>query len=159
MLCGKIAAGKSTLALKLAAPARHVLVSEDVWLKGLFADEMTDAADYVRCAHKLRGVMGPHVAEVLRGGLSVVLDFPANTVVQRAWMRGILDATNAAHALHLLTPPDAVCLERLHRRNARGDHAFAATEAQFHQFSKHFSAPTPDEGFTILHHPGDESFS
>lgn len=53
-------------------------------------------------------------------------------------------------AATLAAPPDAVCLVRLRARNTQGDHAFAATEEQFHRFARHFVAPTPDEGFTIV---------
>lgn len=152
MLCGKIAAGKSTLASSLGKTERTILLSEDSWLKDLFSDQMSSTSDYVRCAAKLRQVMGPHVASLLNAGVSVVLDFPANTVETRAWMRGILEQTNAAHQLHVLDASDPICLDRLHRRNAGGDHPFAATEAQFRQFSKHFVAPSPDEGFILVRH-------
>lgn len=154
MLCGKIAAGKSTLAADLARAPGTVLVAEDDWLNALFADELVSLPDYARCSAKLRRAMAPHVVAVLNAGVSVVLDFPANTVEQRRWMRGILRSTGAAHRLHLLDVPDAVCLERLQARNSRGDHPFAVTEAQFRQFSSHFVAPTPDEGFTVVRHDG-----
>lgn len=152
MLCGKIAAGKSTLAARLARERGTVLVAEDDWLGALFADQMSTGADYVRCASKLRQVMGPHVAALLNAGVSVVLDFPANTVETRAWMREILAETSASHQLHVLNAPDEVCLARLRERNAGGAHAFAATEAQFHAFTRHFVAPTPEEGFTLVIH-------
>ena len=152
MLCGKIASGKSTLAARLAEADGTVLVSEDVWLNALFADQMTTPRDYVRCAAKLRSAMGPHVSALLNADVSVVLDFPANTVEARDWMRSILDATGAGHALHVMTTPDETCLRRLHARNAGGDHPFAATEEQFALFSKHYVAPSPDEGFTLVRH-------
>lgn len=152
MLCGKIAAGKSTLAASLASAPGTILIAEDDWLNGLFADELVSLPDYVRCASKLRRIMAPHVAEVLNAGVSVVLDFPTNTLQQRIWMRGILENTSAAHQLHLLELPDEVCLSRLRARNSQGDHPFAVTEAQFHQFSSHFAVPTPEEGFNVVRH-------
>ncbi|WP_323782735.1 ATP-binding protein [Thalassovita sp.] len=152
MLCGKIAAGKSTLSSRLAGLDGTVLIAEDEWLNALFAEEMATAKDYVRCASKLRQAMGPHVSALLNAGVSVVLDFPANTVENRNWMRGILEATGAAHQLHVLDVPDEVCLARLRARNAQGDHPFAATEAQFRQFSKHYVAPSAEEGFNIVLH-------
>ena len=152
MLCGKIAAGKSTLAAHLGNLPGTVLIAEDDWLNVLFTDELHSLSDYVRCSSKLRRIMGPHVAAVLNAGVSVVLDFPANTVEQRRWMRGILENTTAAHQLHLLEAPDEVCLARLRARNSQGDHPFAVTEAQFHQFSGYFVAPSPDEGFTVFRH-------
>ncbi|MBR9651874.1 AAA family ATPase [Thalassovita aquimarina] len=152
MLCGKIAAGKSTLASRLAGLDGTVLIAEDDWLNALFAEEMSSPSDYVRCASKLRKVMGPHITTLLNAGVSVVLDFPANTVENRDWMRGILEATNASHQLHLLVSSDELCLARLRERNAQGDHPFAVTEAQFRRFSEHFVAPSPDEGFNIVVH-------
>ncbi len=152
LLCGKIAAGKSTMAATLADAPATVLISEDEWLAALFSEEMSSAKDYVRCASKLRKIMGPHIASLLNAGMSVVLDFQANTVESRAWMRNILDQTDADHRLHVLTPTDEVCLARLRARNASGDHAFSVTEAQFHQISRHFALPTPDEGFHVVIH-------
>ncbi|MCW8843671.1 MAG: ATP-binding protein [Rhodobacteraceae bacterium] len=152
MMCGKIAAGKSTLCAELAGQSGHILISEDAWLSSLYGVEMISLQDYVRNAARLRAVVGPHVTALLRGGLSVVLDFQANTKESRDWMRGILDESGAAHVLHVLDVEDAVCLERLRARNAAGDHDFAATEAQFRMISNHFVPPAPEEGFTIQRH-------
>lgn len=152
LLCGKIAAGKSTLAARLAKAEGAILLSEDAWLAALYGDEMKTLADFVHYSGRLRGIMEPHVASLLRTGVSVVLDFAANTVETRAWMRRILDATGARHKLHVLTPPDEVCLARLRARNARGEHPFAATEAQFERVSKHFVPPSEEEGFVIMVH-------
>ena len=41
MFCGKIAAGKSTLAARLAKAPRTKHVSEDAWLHDLNADQMS----------------------------------------------------------------------------------------------------------------------
>lgn len=152
MLCGKIAAGKSTLASKLASTKGTVLVAEDDWLDALFSEELSSAKDYVRCTAKLRRIMAPHISSLLNAGVSVVLDFPANTIETRNWMRGILEKTNASHELHVLIASDELCLARLRERNARDDHPFAATEDQFRQFSRHFVAPSSDEGFNIVVH-------
>jgi predicted kinase len=152
MLCGKIAAGKSTLAADLARSPQTVLIAEDDWLNVLFADELVSLPYYVRCSAKLGRIMAPDVAALLQAGVSVVLDFPANTGEQRGWSRGILEKTTAAHQLHLLDVPDEVCLARLRERNSKGDHPFAVTEAQFRQFSSHFQAPSPGEGFNTVRH-------
>ena len=152
VFCGRIAAGKSTLAAELGREAGTVAMSEDDWLAALYGDEMLSVADYLRCAARLRGIVGPHVASLLDAGVSVVLDFQANTVEARDWMLGILTRTGSAHVLHLLNVPEDVCLARLRARTARGDHAFAVTEEQFRRISSHFVAPSPDEGFRILRH-------
>lgn len=151
-MCGKIASGKSTLAANLGREDNHVTISEDDWLATLFSDQMRSISDYVRCSNKLQHIMGPHVASLLNSGVCVVLDFPANTVVQRVWMRDIINATNAQHQLHYLDVPDKTCIERLVDRNAMGEHPFAASEEQFALISKHFVPPTDDEGFNIIYH-------
>lgn len=152
MLCGKIAAGKSTLAADLERTTRSVLTAEDEWLNALFAKKIPTASDYVKYASKLRNILGPHITSLLNAGVSVVLGFQANTIESRSWMRGLLDNTTALNQLHILNTSDEICLERLRQRNARGDHPFAPTEEQFLQFSKYFETPTPNEGFTIVQH-------
>lgn len=107
----------------------------------------------MRRAGQFRAVVGPHVTDLLTAGVSVVLDFQANTVEARGWLRGLLMGTNAAHVLHLLDVPEEVCLARLRARNKEGLHPFAVTEDQFRQVSRHFVPPAPEEGFVIEVHP------
>lgn len=152
MLCGKIAAGKSTLAARLARKPGTITVSEDQWLARLYADEMLSVADYVRCSARLRAAMGPHLVQLLRAGVSVVLDFPANTLANRTWMRGISEEAGAAHELHLLDVADDVCRARLRARNAAGAHEFAASDAEFDLITSHFVPPAPEEGFNVVIH-------
>ena len=152
MLCGKIAAGKSTLAAHLAERDNAVLIAEDDWLGVLFGDQMSTGQDFMRCSARLRGIMGPHLVSLLTAGVSVVLDFQANTPDSRAWMRDIVEQTGADHQLHVLMPPDEVCLSRLRARNRSGKHPFVVTEEQFHRFMQYVSPPSPDEGFTIVMH-------
>jgi len=152
LLCGKIAAGKSTLAAQLGNRPDTVLVSEDQWLARLYPGEMASVADYVRRSAHLRNAIGPHLIDLLRSGVSVVLDFPANTPANRAWMRTIFEEARASHQLHYFDVSDAVCKARLRARNASGDHEFAATDAQFDLITSHFVAPASDEGFNVVIH-------
>ena len=152
LLCGKIASGKSTLARRLAARPATLLISEDHWTSHLFADELKTIQDYGRLSARLRAAMGPHVVDIMRQRLSVVLDFPANTVRIRDWMRSLFTEAKAAHELHLLDVPDALCRERLRARNASGAHPFQASDAEYDQFTSYFVPPTPDEGFKVVVH-------
>lgn len=158
LLCGKIASGKSTLTAALSRAAGTVAIAEDDWLNGLYSEEMSSISDYMRCMSKYRKVIGPHIVSLLNEGISVVLDFQANTIESRDWMRSILEQTTAAHQLHVLDVPDEVCIARLHARNAQGDHPFAASEEQFRQISAHFVAPSSEEGFNIVLHHVDAKF-
>ena len=152
MLCGKIAAGKSTLAAQLARQPNTMLIAEDFWMTQLYPGEVLTIEDYTKYSARLCAAMAPHIVQLLQGGVSVVLDFHANTLRRRAWMRGIIDRSGAAHRLHHLDMSDQVCLARLHKRNAARTHEYAVTDAEFEQFTRHFVAPTPDEGFDVVVH-------
>lgn len=152
LLCGKIAAGKSTLAAQLGNLPDTVVVSEDHWLSRLYPGEMSSVADYVNRSARLRNAMESHLIDLLKSGVSVVLDFPANTLGNRAWMRTLFEKAGVAHQLHYFDVSDAVCKARLRARNASGDHEFAATDKQFDLITSHFVAPTPDEGLTVVIH-------
>lgn len=155
ILCGKIASGKSTLAARLSAKPGTVLITEDAWLDTLFRDELQTREDYVRCSRRIKSAMQPHIAALLRAGVSVVLDFPANTLGQRRWFKEIVETTGAAHALHFLDVSDEVCLARLRARNTSGDHPFVVTDTLFHEITGYFTEPDVDEGFTILRHSNE----
>jgi len=152
IVCGKIAAGKSTLTQRLAAAPMTVRISEDDWLARLYPGEILAIADYVRCAGRLRTAIAGHIEALLAAGMSVVLDFPANTTATRAWARGIFEQAGAAHRLHYLDVSDEVCKARLRARNAAGEHAFETSEQAFEQITRHFVMPTADEGFDIVLH-------
>ena len=152
LLCGKIGAGKSTLAGQLAARPRTVLISEDHWNATLFPDELRTIDDYVRYSARVRAALGPHVVALLKAGLSVVLDFQANTPAVRRWMRMLIDGAGAAHELHFLDLPDETCLRRLRARNAAGEHPYQVSDADFALFTRHFVPPTPEEGFNVIVH-------
>lgn len=111
---------------------------------------MRDGADHLRCSGRLREAMAPHVAALPGGDLSAALDLAANTRRRRASMRGLIEASCAAHRLHARDMPEAERLARLRARYAAGDHPFAADETQFHAFSRHFTPPAPEEGFAPL---------
>lgn len=153
MLCGKIASGKSTFAKTLSANPSTVLISEDLWLSGLYEGELVNIADYVRCSGRLKQTIAPHIVELLKSGLSVVLDFPANTREQRLWMRHLFEAAGCHHKLYYFDVPDQVCKTRLKARNASGTHEFSVTEDVFDKVTSYFQPPQPDEAFALEIHP------
>lgn len=155
MICGKIAAGKSTLATRLSKTPATVLVSEDYWLSRLYGEELKTVADYGRYSGRLRNAMGGHIEALLKAGLSIVLDFPANTVGNRQWMRTIFEGAGVEHRLHFLDLPDDVCKARLRQRNAAGTHEFAASDAEFDTITSYFQSPKEQEGFaTVVYREG-----
>lgn len=55
--------------------------------------------------------------QLLRAGITVVLDFPGNTPAQRGWFRELIDRAQSAHALHYLDVADDVCKAQLRERS------------------------------------------
>jgi predicted kinase len=152
LLCRKIAAGKSTLARRLASRPATLLIDMDHWMSTLFPVENRTIEDFTRLSARLRDAMGPHVVNILGQDLSIVLDFPANTVKWRNWMRSLINEANVAHELHFLDVSDAICKERLRQRNMSGDHQYQVDEATYDLFMSYFVPPTSDEGFNVIVH-------
>ena len=150
LLTGKIGAGKSTLAKRLAGETGGLVIAEDSWLSTLYPGEIADLADYRRSSERLRVAIAPLIVEMVKRGQVVILDFPANAVASRVWMKGLADAAGVVATLHFLDPPDEECRARMHARNASGEHPYHVDDATFDQFTAHFAAPTDDEGFRIV---------
>ena len=152
VLTGKIAAGKSTLAARLAAETGGLVLAEDHWLPTLYPAQITSIDDYRRESARFRAAIAPLIVDLLGRGMAIILDFPANTVASRTWMRGLADVAGITATLHFLDLPDDLCRARLHARNAAGTHAYQASDAEFDQFTAHFVPPQADEGFEVIRH-------
>lgn len=150
LVCGKIASGKSTLSARLASAAHTVRISEDSLLAQLYPGQIASLADYVACAARLRAAIAPLALQMLQAGMSVVLDFPANTPASRAWMRELFQQAGTPHVLHYLDVPDDTCKARLRLRNESGLHPFSTSDAQFDEITRHFVPPDASEGFHIV---------
>jgi|GEM_PF-74208 len=147
---GKPGAGKTTRATALAREQGLPLISEDICMQRLYGDQLQRFDDYIRLAPKLRAVIGPLSTELLQAGQSLVLDFQANTRAGRRWFLALAEAAGAAHCLHWLDAPDALCLQRIAQRNlALPEGAHALSEAVFHEVCAHIETPTPDEGLSL----------
>jgi len=151
--CGKMAAGKSTLARDLAARERAVLLVQDEFLDRLYPGEIVDIPDFVKYSARLRSALEPHVCALLAKGISVVLDFPGNTKAQRAWFRAIFEHANAGHELHFIDASDALCKRQLDERSQHLPHGAPwTTAAEFDAITAYFQPPSEDEGFNVVHH-------
>jgi predicted kinase len=156
VFCGKMAAGKSTLAKRLAADEGAVLLVQDDWLERLWPGEIVDVPAYARTSARLRDALLPHVRALLAQGLPVVLDFPGNTRTQRAWFQRILEGTGAAHELHFIVASDALCKRQLRQRSAGLAPGTAwTTDAEFDAITAYFEPPSADEGFHVVRHERD----
>lgn len=152
-LCGKMAAGKSTLSRQLAEREDAVLLVQDHFLATLFPGEIVDIPAFVERYARVKAALAPHIRALLARGVSVVLDFPGNTRTQRAWFRDLVDGTGARLELHYVDASDALCKRQLKQRSAHlPDGTAWTTEAEFDAITALFQAPADDEGFTVVRH-------
>ena len=152
-LCGKMAAGKSTLARELAARENAVLLAQDEFLGHLFPGEITDVPAFLDRSVRLQTALSPHICALLSRGLSVVLDFPANTKAQRAWFRNLFERAGVVHELHFLDVSDELCKRQLADRSRHLPPGTPwTTAAEFDAITAYFQPPPEDEGFTVVRH-------
>jgi predicted kinase len=152
-MCGKMASGKSTLARELAAQENAVLLVQDELLNHLFPGEITDISEFVKYSSRLKNALGPHICALLSKGISVVLDFPANTRAQRAWFRELFERANAEHQLHYVDASDALCKRQLKGRSEDLPACSRwTTDAEFETITAYFQPPSEEERFNLIRH-------
>lgn len=151
--CGKMGAGKSTTAIKIAKQRNAILLSEDEWLSTLYPDQITTFEDYIRFSGLLKPLLKTHVQNILKTGANVVMDFPANTIKQRKWLVSLGLEANATYELIYLKVSNELCLKRLAKRKIEQPaRARFDTEQVFYQVTKYFEEPTEidAEQLTVL---------
>ncbi|RDH80693.1 MAG: cell division protein ZipA [endosymbiont of Galathealinum brachiosum] len=153
LMCGKMASGKSTLAVTLARDNNAILIIEDEWLTKLYPDEIHTINDYIKYSIRLQNVITPHVSLLLNQGISVVLDFPANTKKQRNWLLSLSKSTKVSHLLHYVVASDEKCKAQLKKRNKNNPDQIAFTsEEEFDTINQYFQPPYESEKLNIRRH-------
>src|SRR5690349_1067157 len=64
-LCGKMAAGKSTLARELAQPEHAILVVQDDFLEALYPGEITNISGFGTRYSRLKDALTPYICALL----------------------------------------------------------------------------------------------
>lgn len=148
--CGKMCAGKSTLATEIARERGAVLLSEDEWLTALFPGKINNLKDYISHSSRLKSVLKTHVEQILVTGTSVVLDFPGNTRTQRAWFKEIYSQRGIPHELYYVVADDKACLNQLkQRQKEQPERTQFDTEEIFRKVTAHFEPPADSEEFNV----------
>jgi len=143
-------AGKSTKSKQISQDRNAVLISEDDWMSTLYPNQITSFDDYLRYSSILKPLIKEHVANILKTGTDVVLDFPANTVNQRKWFKELISEVNAPNELIYLNVSNDVCLKQIEKRRIeQPERAIYDTESMFNEVSKYFQEPDESEGFNI----------
>ncbi|WP_194439153.1 AAA family ATPase [Vibrio fluminensis] len=150
--CGKMGAGKSTKSKALAAEKNAVLISEDDWLSAHYPSQIKTFDDYITYSSLIKPFVKAHVQNLLNIGANVVMDFPANTLRQRAWFTSLCHEVNSEHELWFLDLSNEVYLSQIaNRRIQQPERAHFDTEAVFHHVTQYFETPTSDENLNLVH--------
>ena len=83
-------------------------------------------------------------------GTTVVLDFPGNTMKQRAWFREIYSERGIPHVLYYVEANDEVCLKQLEqRKKEQPERVEFDTPEVFRMVTGYFEPPADSEGFNV----------
>lgn len=113
LTCGLPGAGKTAIATELAADRGAIRLTKDEWLWALGSTPW-DEATRQRVEQQLRRL----AREILRLGLSVVLDFGLWARVERDEMRSVARGLGVGVELHYLDVPSDELWRRIEARNA-----------------------------------------
>jgi len=152
-MSGKMAAGKSTHAKTLARTKDAILFVQDEMLDALYPGQIQTISDFVEHSARLRNALSAHIVELLTRGISVVLDFPGNTKIQRVWFRSLFEGAGVDHELHYIDAQNDLCKRQLKQRSSLLPAGTPwTTDADFDAITAYFQAPAEDEGFSVIVH-------
>ena len=128
-----------------------MLLTEDDFLSNLYPGEVKDISSYATASARIKAAISDHVCDLLSRGISVVLDFPGNTVKQRKWFRSLIDRTGASHRLHFIDASDDCCKRQLATRSQElpPDSPFTS-DAEFDAITLYFEKPSDNERFEVV---------
>jgi predicted kinase len=150
LFAGKMGAGKSTMSLEVSKSTNAVLISEDEWLESLYPNQISTLDDYIKLSKLLRPQIKKLAQSILQTGTDVVMDYPANTVAQREWLKRIFSEIGAPHELIYIDSPNDICLAQIEKRRLENpDREKTDTMEMFVAVTKYFVEPAPQEGFII----------
>ena len=141
LMCGLPGAGKTTLAKQLAADRHALRLTQDEWLIALGSSPW-EASTRDRVDLELWRL----AQEVLRLGLSVVLDFGLWATIERDEMRRAARSLGVGVELHYLDVPPEELWRRVQARNSEPPwSSYPIGRADFDEWLTVFQAPDAAE--------------
>jgi predicted kinase len=139
--CGLPGAGKTTLATQLAAERGAVRLTKDEWLWALGSTPWDDST-----REKVEHELWRLTQEILRLGVSVVLDFGVWARIEREEMRSAARALGVGIELHYLEVPTEELWRRIEARNSEPPwDSYPIRRADFDGWLRTFQPPDAEE--------------
>ena len=152
LTCGLPGAGKTTLATQLAAGRRALRLTKDEWLTALGSSPWDEPAR-AKVEHELWNL----AQEVLRLGVSVVLDFGLWARSERDEMRSVARGIGVGVELHYLDVPTEELWRRIDARNSQPPwDTMPITRAHLDEWVGQFQPPDRAE-MTLFDPPPDSN--
>mgnify|MGYP003836198285 FL=1 len=148
--CGKMGAGKTTYAKELSNEPHTFYLSEDEILSSFYPNEIHNIKDYVLYSNRIKPYIMHLVKKLTKNALTVIMDFPGNTVKQREWFKMLIETCQVDGKLIYLKVADEICLSQIKKRRQEEPdrHQFDHKE-MFYQMTKYFQEPSEEEGLKI----------
>lgn len=151
-MCGLVAAGKTSLARRLASELPGVRLSRDEWMLRLFGGRYDDPA-YVERLGPCTELLWELAVDIVRSGANVVLDWNFWSGERRAEALRRAQDAGVEVVLHWLDVPVEEVIRRAGRRLAdRPADAHEIDEEAVRHFASIFEPPSVDEGLAIEVH-------
>jgi predicted kinase len=152
LMCGLVAAGKTTVARGLAQQLPAVRLSRDEWMLRLYGGKYDDPL-YVERLGPCTELMWDVALAVVAAGSSVVLDWNFWSRQRRSDARRRADAAGAKLVLHWVDPPiDEVVQRARQRLTHQPTDAHEVTEDGVRHLAAIFEPPTEEEGIPVERH-------
>ncbi|MBM7788785.1 AAA family ATPase [Tenggerimyces flavus] len=150
LLCGLVAAGKTTYARRLEAELPAVRFTLDEWMLRLYGLSYDDPA-YVARLEGCTSLIWDTAVQVLRLGHDVVLDWNQWSVDRRSSWRERAAASGCRVVLHHLDVSVETATERARGRDEEGGAGVhRVDDAGVRHSATIFEPPTAEEGIEIL---------
>lgn len=149
-VCGPIAAGKSTLARKLAEETGGIRFAIDEWMQALYGPDRPAQVNMdwlVPRVGRCNEMMWSVADQVLARGRDAVFESGLMTFAEREAFRARAETAGHRVKMHFVEAPREVRLARLNRRNQeRGEtFSFEVSPAMFEFFEARYEKPNPSE--------------
>lgn len=154
LIYGKLCSGKSTLARKLAAQEKAVILSCDELMLTLFPDDGLGSA-YEVISSRVAEYLWKKAFDIVEAGADVILDWGFWQKAARDRAAARCQERNIPVVRHLIDLTDEQWHARIEKRNQairRGEgQGYLVDEGLYKKFLSRYEAPTADEADRIYH--------